>query len=495
MNQPFALILFLIIPFSEALCQSQQIDSLIYEISVNLSYSNPSEAHRLADSLFIHSETSKNKLIALMLTAEVYKIEDRQEDVVKTIVKALNIAKETNDFNAQSKIYGYLSTSSRQIGFFSEGKFYLQKGIEAIAKTGNQEEIESYKASANREFAEFEMEVDNYEEALLYLENSVEYYKKYSDQGANLFMLSRVEEIKGRCYLALNDYQNALSAFQNAVDYLQKTDSKNSLALALTYQGLGESYRSIKEMDSSYFYLNKAQILAEESTHDAIKAEIYESMSKYFLEVGIPDSVSIYSSKFHETNKKDNQKKKVWVNDLTLNLPIKTNVESSQNSKYWWILGGGLIFLFGGIFLLKKSSNRLIFINKKEEESHSINLSEEIEKKLEEKIKAFEKSKLFLNPNMSFSLFVDFLETNSKYLNHFLKTRLEKDYNTYINDLRINYIVQQINKNKEYRKYKISYLAKESGFSSHSNFSVNFRRVMYCSPSEYIEKIDIKKDN
>lgn len=93
---------------------------------------------------------------------------------------------------------------------------------------------------------------------------------------------------------------------------------------------------------------------------------------------------------------------------------------------------------------------------------------------------------------MNFSTLVSFLDTNPKYLNHFIKTNYNTDYNTYINNLRINYIVEQLNTKPTYRKYKISHLAKESGFSSHSNFSANFKRVTQLSPSEYIEKVKLE---
>src|SRR5690554_7649728 len=157
----------------------------------------------------------------------------------------------------------------------------------------------------------------------------------------------------------------------------------------------------------------------------------------------------------------------------------------------WWIIGGGIFGVLGGIVVFKKDAVKNIFKNDSPSEN-GIKISLATKRQLQRRIKIFEDSKKFLSPNMKFSTLVSFLDTNPKYLNHFLKTNYNTDYNTYINDLRINYIVEQLKTKPTYRKYKISHLAKESGFSSHSNFSANFKRVTQLSPSEYIEKVKLE---
>lgn len=83
------------------------------------------------------------------------------------------------------------------------------------------------------------------------------------------------------------------------------------------------------------------------------------------------------------------------------------------------------------------------------------------------------------------------LNTNTKYLSHILNVHKNKDFNTYINNLRIQYIIHKLETDKNYKKYKISYLADSSGFSSHSKFTNVFKSVTGFTPSlflEYIEK-------
>ncbi|NHQ79773.1 AraC family transcriptional regulator, partial [Elizabethkingia miricola] len=58
-----------------------------------------------------------------------------------------------------------------------------------------------------------------------------------------------------------------------------------------------------------------------------------------------------------------------------------------------------------------------------------------------------------------------------------------------------NYILEKLNNDPRYRKYKISILAEEAGFSSHSMFTTNFKSITGISPSEfvkYIQKRDVE---
>lgn len=109
------------------------------------------------------------------------------------------------------------------------------------------------------------------------------------------------------------------------------------------------------------------------------------------------------------------------------------------------------------------------------------------------KLDKFEASNEFLNENMSFSTLVAYLDSNTKYLRKILKDNKNTDYNNYINELRIRYIVNKLKTDPGYLNYKISYLAEESGFSSHSKFSADFKRVMNISPSEFIS--NLRNDN
>lgn len=125
--------------------------------------------------------------------------------------------------------------------------------------------------------------------------------------------------------------------------------------------------------------------------------------------------------------------------------------------------------------------------NKKRNESL---MTSETETKLQELLDDFEKGVLYNNKNMSLPFLAGELNTNTKYLSYVINQHKSSDFKTYINRLRINYIVDKLINDDKYRQYKISILADECGFSSHSKFASVFRIVTDYSPSAYIKRLE-----
>jgi AraC-like DNA-binding protein len=96
---------------------------------------------------------------------------------------------------------------------------------------------------------------------------------------------------------------------------------------------------------------------------------------------------------------------------------------------------------------------------------------------------------------MSLALLAAHFDTNTKYLSEVINTHKGKNFNSYINELRINYIIDKLKSNRTYLQYKISYLAEESGFSSHSSFATVFKSVTGISPTVFIDLLKSTKKN
>src|SRR5690606_20454014 len=104
------------------------------------------------------------------------------------------------------------------------------------------------------------------------------------------------------------------------------------------------------------------------------------------------------------------------------------------------------------------------------------------------KLEKFEKSQKFTNPKLTISTLAVQLKTNTTYLSEVINHYKGKNFNTYINELRINYICEKIYAHPEYLNYKISYLAEESGFASHSAFATVFKSITGISPSAFLRE-------
>lgn len=128
--------------------------------------------------------------------------------------------------------------------------------------------------------------------------------------------------------------------------------------------------------------------------------------------------------------------------------------------------------------------------NEKDRKKAESPMTSETEAKLLELLNDFEKGISFTNKNMSLSFLAGELNTNTKYLSHLINRHKNSDFKTYINRLRINYIVDKLINDEKYRQYKISILAEECGFSSHSKFASVFKQITEYSPSVYIKMLD-----
>lgn len=128
-----------------------------------------------------------------------------------------------------------------------------------------------------------------------------------------------------------------------------------------------------------------------------------------------------------------------------------------------------------GKFLSNDSEKRYITVEKEEA--------------ILKQIAVFEQEKSFLDKDMSLSVLAGRFGVNHRYLSYVVNKHKDRNFSTYVNELRIIHIVNCLKKDPEYLKYKISYLAEQSGFASHSRFTVTFKKVTRYSPSVFIDKL------
>src|SRR5690606_4566478 len=215
-----------------------------------------------------------------------------------------------------------------------------------------------------------------------------------------------------------------------------------------------------------------------------------KDMATYYKKKKEMDSFAFYENKYNAVMQENISNAKQSLN--TEFNRIKKTKESTSPIIIYLLLGVGLVGIIG-YYLYKKSkgSTRAVNVDFKEENGRNtpLVLPQKTEEDLLVKLNEFEASQDYLDKNMSFSVLVGQLGTNAKYLSHLIKNNKNKDYNTYINELRIHYIINKLKIDPDYLNYKISYLADESGFSSHSKFSANFKRVTNLSPSEFIDSL------
>src|SRR5690554_2170976 len=490
---PSLLFFFCLQSYSQGEKKLPTFDSIYYEVAVNILASNPSKALHMADSLYTYSIDDSQRMKSIMLTASIYEKREQRMVAIEHALKALEIAHKIKNYSFQARIYGFMSTQYRMMGFSDKGKEYIQRGLDISSNIENKEQVTKYQAMANHELADYAIEDGDYRKALDYMNLALLGYQKEEDPKLRSFQLANAEELLGRCYLALENNEQAKEHFETANSLINLSGAENSIWASRIYQGLGQTYLHNNELDSAGVYFRKSFRIAEETEHGALKESLYESMATYYDKRNDRDSVALFITRIRDISRENRSKTRELINS-EFNWAIKEmSVVKANNIISYGIASAvlGIGILLGLYYISKRNNSKSVDPDLDQSiPSNHVLISERTQELLLEKLNEFEASENYLDSNMSFSVLSGYLNTNSKYLNYILKKDRNKDFNTYINDLRIEYIISKLKTDPDFLNYKISYLAEASGFSSHSNFSANFKRVTNLSPSEFIATIN-----
>lgn len=136
---------------------------------------------------------------------------------------------------------------------------------------------------------------------------------------------------------------------------------------------------------------------------------------------------------------------------------------------------------------IRVEKEEVLVVENEKEEPKTSHILKESEEQILQALSKFESSKKFTNRDMSLGMLASQLNTNTKYLSEVINRHKGKNFNAYINELRINYITDKIRNNSNYLNYKVSYLAEECGYSSHSTFTTVFKSIVGVSPIMFVE--------
>ncbi|MEJ5105706.1 helix-turn-helix domain-containing protein [Chryseobacterium sp. MYb328] len=361
----------------------------------------------------------------------------------------------------------------------------------------------------------------DYPNALKNLDKSDQYISNTDDENKIIQTENRI--FRSSYLMKENNLIEYKNLIESIISDLEQQQNQPFL-LSLAYENLSRYYFLIQDYKMSAQKLEQGLSLIEDLPFNNLKIKIYESLSRTYF--ALHDDM-----KYHQYNK--------YYNDLRIKTDSNTRegiryivklVETNQNKTLefqkqtyltsFWSSTLVILFIVIGLFiyfLIIKSKNRdlkkqfdffekqntrkeqtillstSIIKNTADSEKNSHKISKEKEEEILQKLKEFEQSDRYLNKNMSLSLLSSQLEVNTKYLSEVINTNKEKNFNGYINKLRINHIAQLLRTEPTFLNYKVSYLAEFSGFSSHSAFTTVFKSVTGMSPNAYIQEISKNK--
>lgn len=141
-----------------------------------------------------------------------------------------------------------------------------------------------------------------------------------------------------------------------------------------------------------------------------------------------------------------------------------------------------LLFFFS-FFLPRKESEKT--------KTNALKINDDIILNVMDRLSDFENKQGFLKP-MTLHKLAKKLKTNPKYLSKIINNQYQKNFSSYINDLRINYVLKELNADDSLKTVTIKVLAKRIGFGNTESFAKTFKKHTGENPSNYLNSLNHK---
>ncbi len=473
--------------------------------------SNPKKALNNTDYLYNIAKNNSDKIKTRMLKAHILYQYGINNEAINALKQADSLALRGKDFALLAKIYGFMASLYRESEVYDTGKTYLNKAVATSKKIKAPSEMYRFQGNLSQELACYELLDSNYSKAILHLKKGIQLFEKAAKVSDKNYQIAINDELIARNYLELHKTDSALYHYEKADKELKESLSFDNPLKGFIYNGMANVYLEMKNYKKALTHYKKAEEIAEKSDYSALKQEVYTSMMEFYKKTDSKKYIT-YNEKNLKLTKADNDNKKVIADDLIKSIRKSHQDSKTQYQKYKFIVIGICVFFILAtitVYIFKRkqdhkkikafiensnTSSIIENVTETKKDASKEYMSEATENAILENIKDFENSYSFLNKTLSLNSVASELNINHRYLSYVVNKHKSKDFAGYINELRINYIVDRLKSDPSYLKYKISYLADQAGFASHTRFTITFKKITGVSPLAFITYLQNNTD-
>lgn len=503
--------------------EEKNYETLIYAYRYSTLYSKYPRNILFADSaLQVAEKSGKANLLssAYINRGKTWMDEKKYQKALDDFLNSIKYSNKTGDdyttykskyYIAQSKIYLGLYADAQQELKFCINYFKENTKTDGLGKDNEMYYMYSLMSyiDTNTKLGKLDANKALLQEAFNYIKaNKASKYLPYftTSEGVNLYSGKKYE-------LSILKFQEALLQFND-----QTFHYTINFYLGLSYWQLGnrdEAIKYFKSIDKQYTKSGKL---------DPQFRPTYEYLIKYYQEAGDKNLTLEYVKKlmnldrtyektykylYTTLNKEYDTKKLQQEKDLLEN--------SLQQQRIFYLILILLLILAGGYYLKRFLSLKKIYSEKfqnimqseaekssyslKDNEITSVEEPEElyydnipginpqIVEHIVKELEKFEVEKQYLDPHISQKSLSESFGTNSSYLSKIINIYKDKTFIQYINDLRMDYLLNLLKTRRKFLNKDIKELATISGFNSTDSFSKNFKRKFDMKPTQFIKML------
>lgn len=505
----FIICLLFFFTLSQAQNSNEKLEQLYKDVTISQLRGSDMEKtiSEVTSILELKSLTTEDRLKGLLVLANLHKFKGENTLSIEVAEKARRFAFQKKEYLWEARLLGFISSIYRisEMSALSEEK--LEQAFKVAEKVPESEELYGFYTNAYHEKAYYANSGGEYEQALLYMHKSTSWAKKQSNTTSKFSKASNYQFF-GRLFNRLNNPDSAIFYFKKSLLLLGKPLDLNTKTLEnYVYTDMGHSYMLKGDYEASRYFMTKVLEDSLQFRPTDLNRNLYRSWVQYYQYKGSIDSMDIFNQKVDSINRLMYKNTTTAVNDVTKMLQDENKLLLQKSNKWTYGIVIGVIIIFAALYFLtftrrdskvdqnqkeKEEVKKVEALIVKEVKKEELHIAKDTEERLVSLLMSFEKNKEYLNVDVSQTLLANQFNTNTKYIAYVLRKMYDKDFNTYINELRVSHLIHLLETEPKYRQYKISYLADVAGFSSHSKFAAVFKKIKGCSPSEFITALENK---
>lgn len=369
-----------------------------------------------------------------------------------------------------------------KINKIDSASFFIQEGLNSPFVQKNIYNRNQYLYLSGQ----LHLKTKNYQAAIAELTKAYTYFSSINDNNQNFVLYSL-----GKCYEELNNKQEAIKYFTQIDSNVKKTE--------ITFPELGDVYTFLidyyrengdkekqlyyidrflkvdKKLDEQFRYLSTElhqkydtpNLLQEK---EVIINELKNKKTFLYVSVSILTLILLLLTYFYYKTKKAEKEHRKIAQDL-IHLIEKRNLEAAQSKN------DKPVEIYEPV--------------KVESETKTIKtVPEDVAQSILRDLDNFENKLHFLKNGITLTSLAKNIKTNTAYLSEIINNHKGKNFTTYLNDLRIDYALDQLVKDKKFRSYKLPAIAEEIGYNNVQAFSIAFKKKTGTTPSIYIKEIE-----
>ena len=496
------------------LLSQNKIDSIL-DIGIQKDQSQgPVKALENANKI-LHNKgaTEKQRIRAYHLMNSAYLIMGETSSALNASMKAKELSDKIKSPEYIALSLSLIAQNYRQLCLNDQALDYYNQAIRLLSKIdSHQKETVFLAAGAAYEIGNIEYSRENDRLSLRYYCKSISLLSdipdKFKSNPKFKYLLANNYMGMGKTYMEMKKVDSTQICYDRARDNIYPV--KDKVVQVYLLKSYGELYYSKGDYSKAIDSLEKAQKVIFFDGF-GLKGTVHELLAKSYAKKGDHiNSEKYYSllegSKKQRDNELNGATSVAFTDSKKEMLDI---INYQERRKKIFILALIIIVLIFCVLILvsrhraQKNKKRYLEIikimklesrEKKQNSGDNSNfirssssITEEKEKELLMKLTEFENSKRIISKNLTIASLASQLETNTTYLSEIVNRHKNKNFNSYINELKIKYIINKIHTDSKYHTYKIAYLAEECGLP-YSSFVSVFKEYTGMTPSAFLRQ-------